>query len=198
MHFRGLHSPVIPGNVTRGRKNPLWQRLPNRLIRARRAAKLDRAKLDALAGVGGVVRYIEDQEAERPRVPRIDTVEKLAVALGLSPTWLAFGRDGLQPFREKISGPDRRKDPPIRSAAVAADRHVGLPERLKLARAKKHWSRKAFAREAAVPSSTLINHEEGRTVPTVAMIEQLAKALGVAPGWLAYGEGEGPTSARSS
>ena len=34
--------------------------------------------------------------------------------------------------------------------------------------------------------------EEGKTTPSIKIAEQLAGALGVSAGWLAYGQGEGP------
>src|SRR5438132_814317 len=49
--------------------------------------------------------------------------------------------------------------------------------------------RKALGRLSGVPSSTILNYEERRTVPGVDRVEELALALDVSPGWLAYGEG---------
>jgi hypothetical protein len=37
--------------------------------------------------------------------------------------------------------------------------------------------------------------EKGVTDPLITTVEQIAVAIDVAPGWLAFGEGEGPAAA---
>ena len=78
--------------MVRGRKNPLHHLLPKRLKRARKEAGHTRMALSLLAGLGNnAVSRIEDEG----RMPTIDTVEQLAYALKLSPSWLAFGIDSV-------------------------------------------------------------------------------------------------------
>jgi transcriptional regulator with XRE-family HTH domain len=103
------------------------------------------------------------------RVPLLDTVEKLACALGMSPSMLAYGIEA-----------------PVRAGGVREAGGVG--RRLAEARQAQGVSKRILATKAGVARATILYIEEGQTMPTVAMAEQLAQALGVSPGWLAYGE----------
>ena len=51
--------------------------------------------------------------------------------------------------------------------------------RLKRMRQAKHLSRYALAKRAAVSLTYIIKLEEGRSDPTVGMLQKIAKALGV-------------------
>lgn len=104
------------------------------------------------------------------RIPRLDTVERLAAALGLSPSMLAFGIE--QPA-EPCQG--------LRSESLyfrlASSRHAaGLS-----------------LRDVSSASDTSVNFvrttEMGGTMPSLAKVEALAKALDVSPCWLAFGLG---------
>ena len=64
---------------------------------------------------------------------------------------------------------------------------VGM--RLLEARAERGLNLRALARLADLVPTSITNIEDGSSTPTVATAEQLAKALGVSPCWLAYGEG---------
>ena len=76
------------GIVVRGRKNPLYYGLPDRLRQARKRAGLT---MTTASLVSGLSNEAASQIEQRQRLPRIDTVERLAATLGVSPAWLAFG-----------------------------------------------------------------------------------------------------------
>ena len=106
------------------------------------------------------------------RLPGIDLVEKLAVALAIAPSQLAFGQ----------------------ASALMADRHrrlsTGVGQRLRIAREKAQLDKTALAAKAGVSRGMVLYIETGRSMPSVAIIEALAKALGTTPGALAYGDRE--------
>lgn len=187
---------MLPGHVVRGRKNPLHQGLPLRLKEARIAAGLTCRQLAERAGLSNpVVAYIE-----AGRVPGVDTVERIAVALDVAPCWLAYGEEGSMPFQQKVKGRVLREGGHPSCAAWGQEpveggdgaRHERLSERLRLAREKQGLARKALGRAAGIPNSTILNYEEGRTVPGVDRVERLALALVISPCWLAFGSGYGP------
>ena len=108
---------------------------------------------------------------KRRRLPRIDTLERLAVSLGVSPGWLTYGEgeEGQQPSE---SGADE------------------IADRLRDARLRTGMSRAALGRAAALTGQTIANIEEGGMVPKIDTVELLAKALNVSPSWLAFGLSE--------
>lgn len=71
--------------------------LAERLCAARMTRGLAKQPLDELADVAKGT--VANTEAGRSR-PRIDTVEKVAKVLGVSPAWLAFG-EGPQVFEQR-------------------------------------------------------------------------------------------------
>lgn len=151
--------------MVRGKKNPGFLKLPARLKQARRAAGLDCQALSIKAGLSpNVVFYIERNE----RVPRLDVVEQLAVALGIEPGWLAFGRSS------QIEPHDKPDDSRIAT-------------RLRFAREARGLSANALGQAAEVAPGTILYIEKGRTVPSIETVEKLAKALKVSPAWLGYG-----------
>lgn len=185
-----LHSDVLPGGVVRGRKNPLHYGLPLRLKRARTAAELSRRALAERAGVAdGVARYIEDG---KQRAPGVDTVERLARGLGVSPCWLAYGDEGPLPFLQKRP---QAEQPAYQGADVSIAIEggpllcEGLPLRLQAAREARGLSRRALGKSVDMSTTAIGNIEDGRTISGVATVEKLAAALDVAPCWLAYGQG---------
>ncbi len=105
------------------------------------------------------------------RVPRVDIVEKLADALRLSPSLLAYGV--VFPF-----------------ALSTSPRCAGLGDRLRTTRESRGLTVRALARLSQAADLTIHRAESARTFPSVATAEQLADTLGVSPCWLAYGEGE--------
>lgn len=105
-------------------------------------------------------------------VPNIDTAERIARALGVSPGWLAFGRATAAPGHEP--GDTLRCD--------------GIGQRIAELRQALGLSRKALAERCKVSRAMLLYVEEGRSVASITTAEQIAAALGVSPAWLAYGE----------
>ena len=113
------------------------------------------------------------------RVPRLDTIEKLAKALHLSSCFLAFGVD--LPCSPKSEGQAQ-----------------GLPARLLQCRQEQGLSRRELGRMSGTSDNFIQMTETGTTVPNIAKVEQLAKALQVSVCWLAFGAGspELPVSSR--
>lgn len=174
--------------MTRGRKNPLSQGLSLRARTAREATGLTLRELADMAGIANsVVHYTEGG-----RVPRLDTVERIAIVLGVSPCWLAFGEDGTEPFRQKVPRPEgSRRHLTLRSFEAQEDAlgSPGVGERLRAAREQAGVSRRQLGEAAQSSGTSILNIEDGRVVPRVDMVERLALALGVAPCWLAFGGG---------
>ena len=134
---------------------------------ARKRAKLTPSRLALDAGLSdGVVRHIEASGG----IPGIQTIELLAVVLGVSPSWLAYGP------------PSKRQPPPPELPDVPAS----FAERLTAARMLRCLSRKALAKAAEL-SLSAVSGLENAQLPSVATAERLAKALRVPPGWLAFG-----------
>lgn len=151
--------------MVRGRQNPLYLELPQRLKRARKQAGLTRMRLSLLAGLGNnAVSRIEDEQ----RMPTIDTVELLARALGVTPSWLAFGLD---------AGSSR--DAESVCAAVGA--------RLRQVRCERGHTVRGLGALAGVSGAAVSAIENKPHMPSLATIEKLAKALDVSPAWLAFG-----------
>lgn len=167
--LEGDASGVIPTGVVRGRQNPRYKGLAARLKKARKAASLSFDSIADAAGItdGSTVVHLERKPGH---VPRLDTVEKVAYALGLSPSFLAYGLDG----------------DTSRGEALRAD---GVAERLQAARRARGLSMRALARLAGLTDTAVRTTEAGITVPTVATVEEFAKALGVSPAWLAFDQG---------
>ena len=154
--------------MVRGRRNPLHFGFAARLRRARKAGDDSRSRLTQRAGLldGKAVLLLEQGQ----RIPRLDTVERIASALGLSPALLAYGieADASQPTKGM--------------------RCEGVTLRLRQTRTHRGLSVLALATAAGLSHTAVGNVERG-TMPTIATAEALATALGVSPGWLAYGVG---------
>jgi transcriptional regulator with XRE-family HTH domain len=112
------------------------------------------------------VLYIETDE----RVPTVGTVVRLAVALGLSAAWLAYG------LGEQSS----------ERANATCD---GMAERLQAARSDRGHTRTDLARLAKLNPGTIAKIENGGQTG-VDVLESLAKALRISAAWLAYGIGD--------
>lgn len=159
---------MLPRGVVRGRKNPLYFGLAARLRSARLGKGFDRKTLTAQASLvgGSVILGIED----RGKLPHLDTIAKIAIALGLSPAFLAYGiQTDADPAMDGLSG-------------------NGFASRLWQVRTQRGLSVLALAQAAGLSHTAVGNIERG-AIPNVATAESLAKALGVSPGWLAYGLG---------
>jgi len=160
---------VLPSAVVRGRRSPLHSGLAHRLRRARQAACLS---FDSIADAAGLTAGTTVFNIERKpgHVPRLDTVEKIASALGLSPGFLAYGLDGDNPAGEGLHA-------------------HGIGERLRTARQERGLTMRALARLAGLTDTAVRTTETESTMPTVATVEALAKALTFSPAWLAFNQG---------
>ena len=102
------------------------------------------------------------------RLPSVGSIAKLAAALGVSAPWLAYG------LGEPTADPRASCD--------------GMGQRLQTVRTERGLTKAALARLAGLKAPS-ISQIEGGGQSGVDTIEGLAKALGVSPGWLAYGVG---------
>ena len=148
---------MLPSAVVRGRRNPLHYGFPRRLGLARKAADMSRSALSlAVAMDRGTASELEAGD----RVPRVDTVERLAKVLRVSPCYLAFGLG--QPC-----------DP------VADSLSLGLSGRLLQIRQERGFSRRELGRQSDTSDNFVYMTETASTVPNIAKVEQLADALGL-------------------
>lgn len=155
------HGPMVSG-----RKNPLFFGLASRLKLARRRAGLKWLPVAQRAGLATAT----GRDAERGvRHPTVGTVARLAVALDVSASWLAYG-----------IGEPESEDP-----SQSTD---GLAARLASVRAERGLSLAALARLCELSPRAITKIEAGGQ-SGVEVIESLANALGVSPGWLAFGVG---------
>lgn len=151
--------------VVRGSPNPRHHRFAARLRLARKQSGLTRLALAQKAGVSdAIVRYLEADE----RLPTVETIARLAAALGLSAAWLAFGQG------EQSECP------------ASATAEMGV--RLLASRTERSHTRTSLARLAELNPGTIAKIESGGQTG-VDTIERLAKELRVSPAWLAYGIG---------
>ena len=157
---------VLREAVVRGQKNPLHYALPLRLKKALKLSGLTRTGLAQLAGVSHPV--VIALEARRS-LTTVGTIERLATALGVSASWLAYGLDEPEDASSQAS-------------------RVSMAHRLKALRTQQGQTRTALARLADVTPGTVSYIEEGGQAK-VNTVEALALALGVSPAWLAFGVG---------
>ena len=152
--------------MVRGSPNPLHFGLPGRLRRVRKQSGLKRKPLGQKVGRDPkVTAKVEAGE----RTPTVGTVARLAAALGISAGWLGYGL-GVQ----QTDGTEPTTD--------------GLGARLAQVRIERLLSKAALARLVGLSPSTVADIEKGAQTG-VDVLESLAKALGVSPAWLAFGEG---------
>lgn len=176
-------------DVTRGRRNPLWFGLTARLKTARDAANLNRRAVEVSAELArGSMTRIEDGLT----IPAVDTLEKIADALGVPASWLAYGYDGENVFRQRRSSHVTNDDPPEVGNVATQQQHRGIAHRAHHARQIRGHSLRGIAGAAGISAQSLMLTEAGETIPLVSTCEALAVALDVAPSWLAFGVGVGP------
>jgi transcriptional regulator with XRE-family HTH domain len=113
------------------------------------------------------------------RVPGVDIVERLAEVLRISPGWLAYAP--LQEVTPETTSASRQEGAPLLCAEMGA--------RLRALRQERGLSLRALAEVAGLTAGGIGSIETGRTLPSVATAEALARGLGVSPGWLVYREG---------
>lgn len=166
-------------------------RMPARLSELRCAADVPATTLSTAAGLSlPIVGGLENGNA----VPKLDTVERLATALGVSPTWLAYGNSGYERWKPRRPREPLPPEPPPVDLAVReiSGRYTAVAMRLADARTRAGLSLRAVAEAAGMSPQAVLKVEQGRGVPLLSTIEAIAIALDIAPGWLAFGEGEGP------
>lgn len=154
--------------VVRGRRNPLYAGLSLRLQKARGGLSFNSVAEASGLSDGNTVFHLESKPRHRPR---LDTVERLAYGLGISPAFLAYGIE-----TEWTCQTERL-------------RCEGIAERLRQQRTVRGLTMRAVSELAGLSHPTTRSTESGTTIPTIATAEALANALGVSPGWLAYGLG---------
>ncbi|MDN6854956.1 S24 family peptidase [Pseudomonas sp. CAN2814] len=69
--------------------------------------------------------------------------------------------------------------------------------KIRLKQAISSQSLRGFAKDCGLSEATLRSYLSGETFPTLDRLEQIAKAAGASPLWLAFG-GEGPAESRSA
>lgn len=196
-HSPSLLCAVDGPDVPRGYKNFLHIGMPDRLAERRVAFDLGAGEIGVAAGLSKtVIAFIED----RRNTPRVDTAEAIATALGISPTWLVYGPYGHLRFQPRMPRDPLPPDPPAVNFAVrpSENRSAHVAERARRARALRGLSLRALARAAGVSTPGIVLVEQGNSVPLVSTVEAIAIGLDVAPGWLAFGEGEGPETSAPS
>jgi len=152
--------------MVRGRRNPLHLGLPVRMRKARKSAGLTRNVVVHRIGGGQTsAREIETGQ----RTPTVGSVCRLADALGVTAGWLGYGL-----------GPQQSE-----STGSTTD---GMGARLATIRLERGQTKVALARLIDLSATAIANIEKGAQTG-VDVLESLAKALGVSPAWLAFGEG---------
>lgn len=190
-HFTPLSRVAVMQRVPRGLKNPLCFKLSTRFSEVRVASRMTLVHISRLAGVAQPVPgRIERGEC----LTTLDILEHLAAALGVQPGWLAYGYEGNEPFRERYPRPIIEPSDPTPDDSLRSFRalHLGFPSRLKQARERSDLSMRTLSTAAGISVQAWSNSEAGKVVPRVDTCERMAVALGVAPSWLAYGEGLAP------
>ena len=179
---------AVDGRVPRGVKNPLCFSMAERFQQARSSSGLS---LIQVAMAAGVAQPIPGRFERGEAFSALDTVERMACAVGVSPGWLAYGYEGTEPYRERYPRPIVAPSDPIPDEALRTfqARYAGFPERLRLSRARSGLSMRALSTAAGVSVQTWSIAESGKVAPRVDTAERMAVALGVAPSWLAFGEG---------
>lgn len=150
--------------MVRGQKNPAHVGLPSRLKAARRLRDIKRRPLADAAGIAPST--VGDIEMGR-QIPTVGKVAQLASALSVSAAWLGFGIGEMQ-----------SKD----TMATCE----GMGTRLQAVRVEQAITKAELGRLARLTAPSITQIEKGGQ-SGVAVIEALARALGVSPGWLAFG-----------
>lgn len=176
------------GHMVKGVKNPLCWGYSSRLSQLVAGVFSQRETAVAASTTAATVSRGEGGE----NTPRVSTVSSLANALGVSPTWLAFGTQGGLPFRQRRPVVPFEPPMPALAARPASTACADLAQRLTAARTQQGLSLRKLGAAAGMSAQAVLLIERGDSNPLISTVEALAVALDVAPGWLAFGEGEGP------
>jgi transcriptional regulator with XRE-family HTH domain len=134
--------------------------------KARTSAGLTRnVVVQRMGGGQTAAREIESGE----RVPTVGSVTRIASVLGVSAGWLGYGIG-----EQQTDG-----------SAATTD---GMGARIAAVRIERGLTKAALARLVDLSPSSFAKIENGGQTG-VDVLEALAKALGVSPAWLAFGEG---------
>lgn len=176
--------------VTRGRKNPLWLGLARRLEEATKAVDMNLLSVAKLSGCAPSTVWAVARGGSEPT---IETAERIAAALGVSPCWLAFGDEGPDVFEQKRprSGLAQSGPPPVAGPAKSEETFAGICARLRMRRESLGLSLRQLAEASGVSYQQISNIESASAVPKLDSVHRLSVALGVAPCWLAFGVGRG-------
>ncbi len=100
----------------------------------------------------------------------------------------------MEPVRERYPRDFFVPSDPLPNESLRDFRNLasGFPLRLKEARDRSGLSMRTLSAAAGISVQAWSNAEAGKVVPRVDTCERMAVALGVAPRWLAYGEGIAP------
>ncbi len=156
---------MLPGRVVRGRRNPLHLGFSARLRRARREAGLSLTELGDRAGIGSAKTASALERGVN--APRLSTVVRLAMVLGVRPGWLAYGTN-------QEDGPVCEGEPMI------------LAVRLRTARLAQGLSLRVLGARSGT-SGNLVNQIEKGSDPAIDTLERIATALAVPVAWLGFG-----------
>ena len=150
--------------MVRGRRNPAYYALPDRLRQARKRKGLSMSAASLTIGGSSAAAFLIER---RQALPRIDTIEKFALSLGVSPAWLAYGEGSAD--------------------AVPTEAHADtIGQRLEIARKERGLSRQALGYLSGLTGQTVANIEVKGMIPRVDTAEMLARVLGVTAGWLGF------------
>lgn len=157
---------MVRDGVVRGSPNPKHFGLALRLRKALKQAGLTRRALARNAGVSDpIIGYLEADQ----RLPTVATIARLASALGVSAGWLAYGLGDI-------------------ATADAQSSQGSIGARLQAVRIERQFTKAALARLIDISPSAVAKIENGGQTG-IDVLEALAQALGVSPGWLAFGVG---------
>lgn len=176
--------------VPTGYRNPLCFGCADRIRGRIDASGLTRKDLAAMSGVShSAICHVEDGN----NFPRLSTIERIGECLGISPTWLSYGEEGTVRFRKRRAPSPVPYDPPETDPAPRPPMQCwrGVSQRLRRARTALGFTLRDIGEAAQVSPQGVLLIEKGVSDPMITTIEQLAVALDVSPGWLAFGEGEG-------
>lgn len=152
--------------MVRGSPNPLHFGLPVRLRKTRKHTGITPSALGPMVGLDhNVTASVEANE----RTPTVATLARLASALGVSAGWLGYGIG-----EQQTDG-----------SAATTD---GMGARIAAVRIERGLTKAALSRLVDLSPSSFAKIENGGQTG-VDVLEALAKALGVSPAWLAFGEG---------